>query len=205
LVKQTGTLLELPPITQPRQSVFVLVDESPASRRAVALASLLALPYQAEVVIAGLLPASGTVLDPDVVRPVVTLIEQGMSGDRVIPLTDENERTHWLLRYVLWPLHRQARGMGVPASVCVLRGDDPCAMLAEVVQAAGQPSLLVTSTPASLPAPTRELAEQLHREPPCPLYVADGETGVAREGLVQRLRRRIGRRRRVVDLPAGGM
>jgi nucleotide-binding universal stress UspA family protein len=160
-------------VESPARSLFVPVDASSASRRAVNLAIGIARDTGARIVLVDVLPDESVDAEPDpeLVRALFMAAELGLGAAPILPPEDEQTRACRRVEQVLMPLRRLVHAAGVPVRTLLLRGRNPEAQLRFLVQTAAESHALVLSNPGALFSGVKELTGDLLLDPPCRLYV----------------------------------
>ena len=145
-----------------RCRLFVPVDGSPSSGRAVDLAVRLALRSKGEIVLIDL-------FDGDAGDAESSDGEGGLAA--AVSMAVAENRTAQRLRRLLLPLELRISAAGVEASGRMLHGAEPASHLRAIIGDAGSNRVLVLSNPLNLESPLRELTGDLLLTPPCTIYV----------------------------------
>lgn len=154
--------------------LFVLVDASSASQRAVEMALRLAQMRRSEIVLVDVLPqpAPEGELEPEAVSAALMASELGYGVLLPAPVADEEARTTRRLRAVLLPLKKQVEAAGVATSLRLVHGAEPCAEIRRLLAAESTEAALVLPNPLELYGPLRGAATSFMFDPPCTVYLA---------------------------------
>ena len=123
-----------------------------------------------ELVLAGLLPPAPTTPDPEVVRALLTLVENGFGSGVLVPPPDDRTRREQIWTRILWPAQRKLRAGGVRTRACVIPGDS-YEQICELVTCEGGAWTVVIADPSEFAGSLSGLAQQLLSVPPCSIVV----------------------------------
>jgi nucleotide-binding universal stress UspA family protein len=160
-------------VTDLRQ-LFVPVDATPASARAVELAIRLAGKNPSQIVLVALLPdrtPEDEEIDAELIRADFMATELGF-GMPMFPIdTDEETRVRGRFQHVLLPLQRKVEAAGIPVEIRLLHGQRLGEQFRELLQEAMCGAAVVLSNPMRLYGALRELTSDLWINPACATYV----------------------------------
>jgi hypothetical protein len=157
----------------PSRSLFVPVDASSLSRRAVSDAIRIAGDGQFLIELVAQLtrPKRITEMDADDLHNLVITSQLGCRPLTAMEPAAEELRVSQRLRDVLLPLQRQVEAHDLPVALRLLRSGEPARELGETIGGAPAESALLLSDPSQLFGPLRDLSYQLLLDPPCPVYL----------------------------------